>query len=74
MSEKEEYCMRFRHILGDPGADSGGEGKSKRAKKIVWRKVKNGEKSSFPFFCLWVSEDDFDMDFKKSYLLLFLSK
>ena len=29
-------------ILGDPGADNGGEGKSKRAGKY---KVKNGEKS-----------------------------
>ena len=34
-------------ILGDPGADKGGEGKSKRAEKIYTerRKVKNGEKS-----------------------------
>ena len=32
-------------ILGDPGADSGGEGKSKRAEKMGRRKVKNGEKS-----------------------------
>ena len=30
-------------ILGDPGADSGGEGKSKRAgKNMARRKVKNG--------------------------------
>ena len=36
----------WKFILGDPGADSGGEGKSKQADKI-WhkRKVKNGEKS-----------------------------
>ena len=34
------------NILGDPGADSGGEGKSKRAEKYMERsKVKNGEKS-----------------------------
>ena len=32
-------------ILGDPGADSGGEGKSKRAKNMARRKVRNGEKS-----------------------------
>ena len=35
-----------RIILGDPGADSGDEGKSKRAEKhMARRKVKNGEKS-----------------------------
>ena len=34
------------YILGDPGADSGGEGKSKRAETdMARRKVKNGEKS-----------------------------
>ena len=32
-------------ILGDPGADSGGKGKSKRAENMARRKVKNGEKS-----------------------------
>ena len=32
-------------ILGEPGADSGGEGKSKRVKNMARRKVKNGEKS-----------------------------
>ena len=32
-------------ILGDPGADSGGEGKSKRVENTVRRKVKNGKKS-----------------------------
>ena len=32
-------------IPGDPGADSGGEGKSKRAEKYAGRKVKNDEKS-----------------------------
>ena len=32
-------------ILGDPGADSGGEGKSKRAQNKARRKLKNGEKS-----------------------------
>ena len=34
-----------RGILGDPGVDSGGEGKSKRAENMARRKVKNGEKS-----------------------------
>ena len=29
-------------ILGDPGAECGGEGKSKRAEKMARRKVKNG--------------------------------
>ena len=38
--KKKKYYMRFPHILGDPGADSGGEGKSKRAVK------KNGAKKS----------------------------
>ena len=34
------------YILGDPGADSGDEEKSKRAEKyMVRRKIKNGEKS-----------------------------
>ena len=31
-------------IVGDPGADKGGEGKSKRAENKARRKVKNGEK------------------------------
>ena len=35
----------LRTILGDPGAYSGGKGKSKRAEKMARRKVKNGEKS-----------------------------
>ena len=34
-----------KFILGDPGADGGGEGKSKRAENIARRKVKKGEKS-----------------------------
>ena len=34
-----------RHILGHPGADSGGEGKSERAEKYGTKKVNNGEKS-----------------------------
>ena len=32
-------------ILGDLGADSGDEGKSKRARKYGTKKKKNGEKS-----------------------------
>ena len=40
-------CMYiYLSILGDPGADSGDEEKSKRAEKyMARRKVKNGEKS-----------------------------
>ena len=30
----------FWTILGDPGADSGGEGKSKRAEKYIWNEEK----------------------------------
>ena len=29
----ESFTVRITYILGDPGADSGGEGKSKRAGK-----------------------------------------
>ena len=36
---------KYPSILGDPGADSGGKGKSKRAENMARRKVKNGEKS-----------------------------
>ena len=32
--------VRFSSILGDPGADSGGEGKSRRAEKIGAKKSK----------------------------------
>ena len=28
------------HILGNPGADSGSEGKSKRAEKYIWNEEK----------------------------------
>ena len=38
--------VNTEYILGDPGADSGDEEKSKRAEKyMARRKVKNGEKS-----------------------------
>ena len=35
----------FKLILGDPGADSGGEGKLNGRKNMTRRKVKNGKKS-----------------------------
>ena len=60
------------------GARESLNGRGRLGEKWCEEKVKNEEKSpcprSFLFFCPWVSEDDFDMDFKKSYLLLFLSK
>ena len=40
------YCLMFflllmiKGILGDPGADSEGERKSKRAKKYIWNEEK----------------------------------
>ena len=44
--ESDSGNGRKKVILGDPGADKGGEGNSKRAKKYMKRrKVKNGEKS-----------------------------
>ena len=43
----KKSARREGPILGDPGADSGDEEKSKRAEKyMARRKVKNGEKSS----------------------------
>ena len=40
------YWLSLRKsFLGDPGADSGGEGKSKRVENVAQRKVKNGKKS-----------------------------
>ena len=50
-------------ILGDPGADSGGEGKSKRAEKYGTKKSKERiffrpfRLSLAPTICSWVSED-----------------
>jgi len=32
--------IRVKDILGDPGADKGGEGKSKRAEKYIWHEEK----------------------------------
>ena len=32
--------MQSGDILGDPGADKGGEGKSKRAEKYIWNEEK----------------------------------
>ena len=42
LSSKKTSSSKWPIILGDPGADSGGEGKSKRAEKMARRKVKNG--------------------------------
>ena len=36
-----DAIQQMLHILGDPGADSGNEGKSKRAENVARRKVKN---------------------------------
>ena len=36
----EKKWHTSRNILGDPGADSGGEGKSKRAEKYIWNEEK----------------------------------
>ena len=59
-----------KNILGDPGADKGGEGKSKRAEKYIWNALLAVLYFSschiFPPFSLslvpttfpWVSEDD----------------
>ena len=46
-----EETIRIKDILGDPGADSGGEGKSKRAKKCGSKKSKERREELFsPFF------------------------
>ena len=46
MLQSKASANRSVAILGDPGADKGGEGKSKRAEKYIWNEeVKNGEKS-----------------------------
>ena len=34
------FKSKLFSILGDPGADKGGEGKSKRAEKYIWNKEK----------------------------------
>ena len=63
--------LRFHAILGDPGADSGGKGKTKRAEKKGAKKSKDRRSLLFFFFfffrpfslslaptiCPWVSED-----------------
>ena len=37
---KINIACRNTHILGDQGADKGGEGKSKRAEKYIWNEEK----------------------------------
>ena len=45
-------------ILGDPGADKGGGGKSKRAEKYIWIYIFRPFRLSLvPTICPWVSED-----------------
>ena len=53
-------------VNGVPWADSLGEEKPKRAEKYGTKKSKERGEELF-----WVPEDDFDMDSKKSFLLLF---
>ena len=36
----ETTSSPFNFILGDPGADKGGEGKPKRAEKYIWNEEK----------------------------------
>ena len=53
--------IRVKNILGDPGAESGNEGKSKRAGKCGTKKSKERREEplpSPPFICPWVSEDE----------------
>ena len=40
MSRSKTDLVLARIILGDPGADSWGEGKSKRAEKYIWNEEK----------------------------------
>ena len=56
-------------VNGVPGADSLGEEKPKRAEKNGAKKSRERGEELF-----WVPEDDFNMDSKKSFLLLFSSK
>ena len=39
-TESSFLSVIFWLILGDPGADKGGEGKSKRAEKYIWNEEK----------------------------------
>ena len=58
MSQSAFFSSKFPvgNILGDPGADKGGEGKFKRAEKyMARRKVKNGEKSGALLAVLYFS-------------------
>ena len=38
--QEEHSIIRVNYILGDPGADKGDEGKSKRAEKYIWNEEK----------------------------------
>ena len=35
-----QFVVIYNTILGDPGADKGGEGKSKRVEKYIWNEEK----------------------------------
>ena len=71
MSKKEKEICDFDTSSETQGQMVWARESLNGREKMVRRKVKNGEKGSFLFFCPWVSEDDFDMDFKKYFLLLF---
>ena len=40
LTQKLRSSSTFTLILGDPGAESGGKGKSKRAEKYTWNEEK----------------------------------
>ena len=75
MSEKEEEICDFDTSSETQGQIVGARESLNGQEKNGAKRVKKGEKSSshssLLFFCPWVSEDDFDMDFKKFFLLLF---
>ena len=37
---QNDFIFKVENILGDPGADKGGEGKSKRVGKYIWNEEK----------------------------------
>ena len=61
MSEKEEEICDFDTSSETQGQMVWARESLNGREKMVRRKVKNGEKGSFLFFCPWVSEDDFDI-------------